>query len=86
MRDAITAEAQRLADIDNDIETIKAVGEVFNALDDAMRAIGEPRIAAIGHLQALGWSYNRIVDETGLSKTRVAQLAQEARRRGLQHR
>jgi hypothetical protein len=29
------------------------------------------------------WSYNRLVEATGLSKTRVAQLVGEARARGI---
>lgn len=81
MRDAIAAEAERLGAIDDDVGTIRAVGESFNALDDAILAIGEPRLNAIARLRGEGWSYNRIIDATGLSKTRVAHLVHEAQRR-----
>lgn len=83
MRDAIAAEAGRLEDLDDDLETIRATGEVFNALDDAILAIGEPRLRALVRLRAKGWSYNRPVEATGLSKTRLAQLVREARVRGI---
>lgn len=44
MRDAIAAEAQALEDIDDDLDTIRATGQWFNALGDAILAIGEPRL------------------------------------------
>ncbi|MGY2703313.1 hypothetical protein [Nocardioides sp. HB32] len=81
MRDAIAAEAERLTAIEDDVETIRAVGETFNALDDAILAIAQPRLEAIARLRAPGWSYNRIIDATGLSKTRVAHLVKEVGRR-----
>ena len=56
---------------------------MFNALEDAILAIGEPRLRAVARLRADGWSYNKLVESTGLSKTRVAQLVREARARGL---
>jgi DNA-directed RNA polymerase specialized sigma24 family protein len=84
MRDAIAGEAARLGAIDDELEVIRATGEVFNALDDAVLAIGEPRLRAIMRLYAQGWSYTRLVEETGLSKSRVAQLVREGRARGLQ--
>lgn len=83
MRKAISAEASRLDGLGNDLRTIRATGEVFNALEDAILAIGEPRLHAIARLRAQGWSYDRLVAETGLSKTRVAQLVREARARRL---
>jgi hypothetical protein len=83
MRDAIAAEAARLDALGDDLATIRAPGEVFNALDDAIIAIGEPRLRALVRLRAQGWSYNRLVEATGLSKTRVAQLVGEARARGI---
>jgi hypothetical protein len=83
MRDAIAAEATRLEGLDDDLATIRATGEVFNALDDAILAIGEPRLRALVRLRGQGWSYNRLVEATGLSKTRVAQLVREAQDRGI---
>lgn len=83
MRGAISAEAARLDALDNDLATIRATSEVFNALEDAILEIGEPRLRAIARLRADGWSYTKLVEATGLSKTRVAQLVSEARARGL---
>jgi DNA-directed RNA polymerase specialized sigma24 family protein len=83
MRDAISAEAARLDGLGDDLETIKATGQAFNALEDAILEMGEPRLRAIARLRGQGWSYNKLVAATGLSKTRVAQLVGEARARGL---
>lgn len=83
MRDAIAAEAARLDALGDDLATIRATSEVFNALEDAILSIGEPRLRALARLRAEGWSYNRLVEATGLSKTRVAQLVREARARGI---
>ncbi|QNN51375.1 hypothetical protein [Nocardioides mesophilus] len=44
MRAAIAAEAARLNALDDDLETVRATDQVFNALDDAILAIGEPRL------------------------------------------
>ena len=83
MQEAISAEAARLDALVDDLETIRATGQVFNALEDAILEIGEPRLRAIARLRADGWSYDRLVAATGLSKTRVAQLVREARDRGI---
>ena len=53
--------------LDDDLATIRATGEVFNALDDAILAIGKPRLRALVRLRAQGRSYNRLVERTGLS-------------------
>lgn len=83
MHDAIAAEAARLDALGDDVAIIRATSTVFNALEDAILAIGEPRLRALVRLRGQGWSYNRLVDATGLSKTRVAQLVREARARGI---
>lgn len=89
VQEAIAAEAARLEDLAKeggergDLETIRATSEVFNALEDAILAIGEPRLRAIARLRTKGWSYTKLVETTGLSKTRVGQLVTEARTRGL---
>ena len=83
MRAAVAAETRRLDDIDGPIETIQAVGDTFAAMDDALAELALPRLRAIAELRALGWSYDRIAEETGLSKPRVAQLSREALRRRL---
>lgn len=80
---ALGAEAARLAAIDDPAEAVAAVTEVFNALDDALKAVAEPRLRAVVALYGQFGSYGRIAEATGLSKSRVAQLYQEAKRRGL---
>ena len=79
----VTARPSTLDALGDDLATIRATGQVFNALDGAILDIGEPRLRGIARLRAQGWSYNRLVEETGLSKTRVAQLVSEARARGI---
>jgi hypothetical protein len=83
MQDAIAADAAALDGVEGDVETIRATGEWFNALEDAILVIGEPRLRAIGRLRGLGWSYDRFTAATGLSKTRVAELSKLARDQGL---
>lgn len=80
---AIDAEAARLAAIEDPLEAVQAVTEVFNALDDALEAVAEPRLRAVVALYGQMSSYDRIAQATGLSKSRVAQLYREARRRGM---
>lgn len=85
-RRAIVAEADRLTALEEargPVATVNAVGDVFAALDDALAEVALPRLQAIAHLRRDGWSYDRIARETNLSKGRVAQLAREARARGL---
>ncbi|GAB3868878.1 hypothetical protein GCM10028801_45440 [Nocardioides maradonensis] len=83
MRAAIEAEAARLGAIEAPLDAVAAVGEVFNGLDDVLDELSVPRLRAIARLRAEGWSYERIAESTRLSKGRVAQLAREAKRRGL---
>lgn len=83
---AIVNEADRLAALEEargPVAAINAVGDVFAALDDALAELALPRLHAIAHLRREGWSYDRIAGATNLSKGRVAQLAREARTRGL---
>jgi DNA-directed RNA polymerase specialized sigma24 family protein len=83
LQGAITAEAQRVADLEDPMAVIAAVGDVFACLDDALAELALPRLQAIADLRRQGWSYDRIATETNLSKGRVAQLAREARARRL---
>lgn len=80
---ALDAEAARLAAIADDVEAVQAVTELFVALDDALETVAEPRLRAISALYGRLGSYDRVAKATGLSKSRVAQLYREARRRGL---
>lgn len=86
LRAAIAAEADKLdqiRDTAGPFRAIEAVGNAFAALDDALDQLAVPRLKAIAELRRQGWSYDRIADDTTLSKPRVAQLAREAKRRGL---
>lgn len=83
LQGAIEAEAARLAAIDDPVEVIDAVTDVFAALDDALDAVAVPRLRAVSQLTAGGRSYDAIARATSLSKSRVAQLARAARRWGL---
>lgn len=80
-RQAIVAEADRLAAVEGaegPVAAVRAVGDVFAALDDALLELGQPRLQAISTLRQDGWSYDRIAAAVGLSKGRVAQLVREA--------
>lgn len=80
---AISDEAQSLADLQEPLAVIAAVGDTFAALDDAVAQLALPRLRAVAQLRRQGWSYDRIAAATNLSKGRVAQLAKEARARRL---
>lgn len=82
LKAAIDSEAARLAASTDPAEAIRAVTEVFNALEDALEAVAEPRLRAVADLHRQLRSYDEIAQMTGLSKSRVGQLAREARRRG----
>jgi DNA-directed RNA polymerase specialized sigma24 family protein len=79
---ALDAEAARLAAIEDPVEAIRSVTELFIALDDALEPVGEPRLRAISQLYRTSRSYQTVADATGLSKSRVGQLIRLARRRG----
>ena len=83
LKAAIVAEAGHIGDLEEPLSVIEAVGDTFAALDDALAQIALPRLKAIAALRRAGWSYDKIAEETTLSKGRVAQLAREARNRGL---
>jgi hypothetical protein len=86
LRAVISEEAARLGELkaaEDPATTIEAVGDVFAALDDELAALVLPRLRAVAALRRQGWSYDRIVAATSLSKSRVAQLAREARERDL---
>ncbi|WP_344135559.1 hypothetical protein [Pedococcus bigeumensis] len=72
-----------MADLEEPLVVIAAVGDVFASLDDALAELALPRLRAVAQLRRQGWSYDRIADATALSKGRVAQLAREARTRHL---
>lgn len=56
-------------------DTVRAAGALMNDLRTALEAVAAIRIHALAALRAEGASYDRIANLTGLSKSRVAQLA-----------
>ncbi|WP_457253619.1 hypothetical protein [Pedococcus sp. P5_B7] len=74
-------EAARLEGIGTDVEIIRAVGDMFAALDAELERIALVRLRAVRRLRAQGWSYDRIAEATDLSKGRVAQLSKDPRRK-----
>ncbi len=71
----------RLDGMSDPLRQAKAVGDFFAALDAELEAVAMVRLQAVRELRALGWSYDRIARETGLSKGRVAQLVKDPRGR-----
>jgi uncharacterized protein YerC len=78
MRDALRAEADRLAGLEEPAIRARAVGDFFAALDTELEAIAAVRLDAVAALRARGMTYQRIATATGLSVPRVAQLARTA--------
>lgn len=79
LRAAIREEAKRLGATGGPVEQIRSVGDAFAALDGELERIAKVRLAAVRRLRRDGWSYDRIAEETGLSKGRVAQLVKDPR-------
>lgn len=83
LQGALEAETARLHAIEDPALAVQAVTEFFNALDDALIAVAEPRLLAVVELYETLGSYDQVAHATGLSKSRVAQLYREAKRRGV---
>jgi hypothetical protein len=81
LTDAFKAEAERLRDLADPVDTIKGVGDAFAAMDAELGRLADVRLDAVNKLRNDGWSYDQIAGSTGLSKGRVAQLVWELRRR-----
>lgn len=77
---ALLAESRSLGGVVDAVERIKAVNDFFAQLDLELEPFGDTRLEAVSELRAQGWSYDRISEETGLSKARVAQLVKAAGR------
>lgn len=82
LRAALRAEAARLAALGDPVSIVKAIGDLFAALDTEADRIAKVRLGAVRQLRTKGWSYDRIATATGLSKGRVAQLSRDARADG----
>lgn len=80
---ALDNEAARLHAIEDPALAVQAVTEVFNALEDVLARVAEPRHLALAELYEELGSYQKVADATGLSKTRVGVLIREAQQRGL---
>lgn len=81
LREAINSEAEILAGVEEHAATIDAVSEAIAAIDEHLTVVRQLRWDAVVALRAQGWSYDRIAASTSLSKSRVRQLAAEARAR-----
>lgn len=85
LKAAITAEGEHLTRLEEPLVVIKAVGDTFAALDDALAEIALPRLKAIAALRrvATGGPTTRSRKRPACRRGRVAQLAREARARRL---
>lgn len=79
VRSSLRSEVKRLDDLPDPLAQAKAVGDFFAALDAELESVAAVRLEAVQRLRAMGWSYDRIARETGLSKGRVAQLVKDPR-------
>ena len=79
---ALLDEAARLAATGDAKERVTAVNDFYAQLDWELEAIADVRLAAVKELRLQGLSYDAIAKETGLSKSRVAQLAHASRTAG----
>jgi hypothetical protein len=78
LRQALRAEAARLARLGDPEAQIRGVSDAFAALDPELARLSEVRYRAIQTLRREGGrSYERLVAASGLSKTRVAQQCRD---------
>jgi DNA-directed RNA polymerase specialized sigma24 family protein len=79
LRTAFDAEVIALQEQPDPLHAIRVVGNTFAALDTELERLASLRLKAVAELKADGWGHGRIAAATGLSKSRVAQLAAAAR-------
>lgn len=79
LRAAFAGEVARLERVPDPVARIRAVNDSFAALDGELAALAGVRLRALAALRGDGWTYQRLVAGTGLSKSRVAQLARQAK-------
>lgn len=72
---ALQEERDRLAQVPDPQERIRLVGDFFAALDGPLAGIAQVRLDAVKELRRQGWTYEKLRDISGLSKSRVAQLS-----------
>lgn len=75
---ALDCEANRVNRIDEPATIISAVNTFMAAMEQELGRFGTIRLSAVAALRQQGTSYDRIAASTGLSKSRVAQLARPA--------
>ena len=68
----------RLGDLGDDVSRIRGVSDVLATLEAEHARVNRVRLEAVRRLRTDGWSYARIGEATGLSRSRVAQLVREA--------
>ena len=71
-------EAIGVASLADPAGQIRAVNDFYAQLDFELEQIAGVRLNAVRELRAAGLSYSRIVEATGLSKERIAQLCRAA--------
>lgn len=72
---ALDEQAHRVTRSGDALQTIRIVGDLFDAMRDELARFSTMRLAAVSSLRAEGLSYDRIASSTGMSKARVAQLS-----------
>lgn len=72
---ALDYEANRVDRINEPAMIISAVNTFMAAMEQELGRFGTMRLSAVAALRQQGASYDRIAASTGLSKSRVAQLA-----------
>lgn len=75
LAEALRRECERLAELVDPVQRARAISELFATLDNELPALARIRVDAVVELRENKWSYMQIAILTGLSKTRVAQLA-----------
>jgi len=80
LRNAIREEAANLTAIADPAKRVRAVGDVFAALDAELAKLAEVRYEAVRDLRAQGLSYDKLALASGLSKSRVAHLVRTVAR------
>lgn len=72
---ALRDERERLTALVDPVQRARAISALFATLDTELPALAKIRVDAVLELRRNEWSYMQIAILTGLSKTRVAQLA-----------
>jgi len=78
LRTALRAEVRRVRQLADQADRVRAVSDALATIEAEHERLSRERLEAIRRLRRDGLSYTQISQATGLSRTRVAQLAREA--------